>query len=191
MAGQLPGIGSHHSALRKSDEWYTPAEVLDALPSFDLDPCSPPGGALPWQRVGWTLDVTADGMSEPWAGHVWLNPPYSEADRWMARLADHDDGIALVFARTETAWWFESVWGRARSLLFIKGRVTFWRPKSIDELPTTLWLPAGDEIIPSKAGHNSGGPSVLIAYGRWAEDALEQAAEQIAGAHVKEARRGR
>ncbi len=38
----------------------------------------------------------------------------------MKKMADHNNGIALSFARTETAWFFESVWGRASAILFIE-----------------------------------------------------------------------
>jgi phage N-6-adenine-methyltransferase len=144
---RLPGIGAHHSANPQTDEWITPRWILDGLPRFDLDPCA--SLTQPWPTAAAMLTVADDGLAADWAGTVWCNPPYSAADVWMARLAAHGDGMALVFARTETRWWFESVWPAASALLFIAGRVTFHRPDG-----TT-----------SKAGHNAGGPSVLIAYG--------------------------
>lgn len=144
---RLPGIGSHHSARSITDEWLTPPHVVEALGPFDLDPCSPL--ARPWPTAAHHLTVDDDGLSSPWQGRVWLNPPYSEVAEWMARLAQHDHGTALVFARVETRWWFESVWGPASAILFLKGRLTFHH---------------GDGTA-SKAGHNSGGPSALIAYG--------------------------
>ncbi len=40
-----------------------------------------------------------------------LNPPYGEqTERWLAKLAKHGNGIALVYARTETKMFFDSVW---------------------------------------------------------------------------------
>jgi phage N-6-adenine-methyltransferase len=143
----LPGIGSHHSARRLTDEWLTPPHVIEALGPFDLDPCSPVG--RPWPTAARHLTVEDDGLSEPWEGRVWLNPPYSDVERWVARLADHNHGTALVFARAETRWFFRWVWQRASALLFLEGRLTFLRPDG------TL----------SKEGHNAGGPSVLVAYG--------------------------
>lgn len=150
QSNRLPGIGSHHSANPQTDEWLTPPHILKALGPFDLDPCTPAGG-MPWPTAERMLTVEEDGLSAPWgpAELVWLNPPYSDVEPWMARLARHGHGIALVFARTETAWWFESVWPHCSMLLFLKGRLTFHR---------------GDGTA-SKAGHNAGGPSVLIAYG--------------------------
>lgn len=155
MAPRLPGIGAHHSANPQTDEWLTPPEVTAALGPFDLDPCAP------YQRPDWTgaaatYTVEDDGLTAPWSGLVWCNPPYSDVTPWMARLADHGNGIALVFARCETTWWFDHVWPHATAYLFLRGRLTFYRP----------------DATPSKAGHNAGGPSVLIAYGTMAADRL-------------------
>lgn len=176
-SARLGGIGSHHSARATSDEWWTPPDLLAQLTRkgqepFDLDPCAPvenPG----WSgcREAWTAEH--DGLLDehPWDGHgeVYCNPPYSEVGAWMAKLAAHDDGIALVFARTEVAWWFESVWGRASSLLFLRGRLSFW---------------AGGRK-PARQGHNAGGPSVLIAYGP--RSAARLADGRVPGAHVPQA----
>lgn len=155
MRGRLiPGIGSHHSASPQTDEWLTPPHILEAFRSvshrFDLDPCCPLEG-YPWPHLvpERTFTRETDGLHQDWVGSVWMNPPYSEVEDWMARLAAHGHGVALVFARCETRWWFDSVWGQASGFLFIRGRVTFHHGN-------------GDK---SKAGHNSGGPSVLIAYG--------------------------
>lgn len=150
----LPGIGSHHSASPQTDEWLTPPHLLQAFRDvghvFDLDPCYPVEG-IPWAHLApeRTFTRETDGLHEDWLGSVWLNPPYSEVEPWMERLAKHGAGVALVFARCETRWWFESVWPHATGFLFLAGRVTFHHAD-------------GER---SKAGHNSGGPSVLVAYG--------------------------
>lgn len=162
MPRALPGIGAHHSARVQTDEWLTPPGLVAALGPFDLDPCSPV--ERPWPTAARHLTVYDDGLDEPWEGRVWLNPPYSQIEAWMARLAAHGQGTALVFARTETAWWFDSVWGHAGAALFLKGRVTFLR---------------GDGSAPAS---NSGGPSVLLAYGEL--DASRLAASQLPGALV-------
>lgn len=152
--GRLRGIGSHHSARPQTDEWLTPPHVIRALGTFDLDPA----GSIdrPWDTANHHWTIADDGLHQEWNGRVWLNPPYSEIEPWMERLAHHGDGIALVFARCETRWWFDSVWPHATALLFLRGRLTFHHPD-------------GDL---SKVGHNAGGPSVLIAYGRRNADAL-------------------
>lgn len=168
---RLPGIGSHHSANPQTDEWLTPPGIVRALGPFDLDPCAPLD--RPWDTAAAHLTAADDGLDHEWSGRVWLNPPYSEVESWMRRLAAHGQGTALVFARTETAWWFESIWPAAAALLFLRGRLTFHRPDG----------------TPAPNGHNSGGPSVLIAYGDADADALERAASNptgsLSGAYVR------
>jgi hypothetical protein len=148
------GIGSHHSAKMKNDEWLTPPGIIEALGKFDLDPCSPMG--RPWDTAENHYTVNDDGLSLPWNGRVWLNPPYGQATiLWLKRLADHGDGIALIFARTETDMFFSQVWERADAILFIRGRIYF------------------HYVDGSRARANSGAPSCLIAYGERNVAALE------------------
>lgn len=103
------GIGGHQSARSRTDEWLTPPEVIAALggaDSFDLDPCSPI--ERPWPTARRHLTIVDNGLIQPWDGRVWLNPPYSTSviGQWLARLADHNRGVALIFARTETDAFF-------------------------------------------------------------------------------------
>jgi hypothetical protein len=93
---------------------------------------------------------------------VWMNPPYSNIRAWLARLADHGNGIALVFARTETAAFHEHVWPHASALLFLRGRLRFHR---ID----------GAAIGRTGGGAGAGAPSVLIGYGTEAASRLRAA----------------
>lgn len=150
----MSGIGSHQSAAMQRDEWLTPPHVLAALGAFDLDPCSP--RVRPWPTASNHYTVNDNGLAKPWAGRVWMNPPYgTETARWMERLADHGQGTALIFARTETATFFPWVWEHATALLFLKGRLHF------------------HFVDGSRAPANAGAPSVLIAYGRRDADVLK------------------
>lgn len=153
---RLPGIGAHHSARRITDEWLTPPELLAALGPFDLDPCSPV--TRPWDTAAAHLSVVDDGLATPWRGRVWLNPPYSEVDSWMERMAAHGRGTALLFARTETRCWETSIWPHVSAVLFLFGRLSFCRADG------------------TRATHNSGGPSVLLAYGAADADLLARSA---------------
>ena len=104
-----------------------------------------------------------DGLGEPWEGRVWLHPPYGpETWMWLARLAEHKSGIALIFARTETRGFVAQVWGKARALLFLHGRLHFHHP-----------------ITGERAKANAGGPSILIAYS--SDDAVRLARSNIPG----------
>lgn len=140
------GIGGHHRGWRgASDVWLTPPEILRALGPFDLDPCAAPD-PRPWDTAAehWS----DGGLYRPWAGRVWLNPPYGpETGLWLEKLAGHGDGMAIIFARTETRMFFEYVWDRADALLFLWGRLHFHRANGV------------------RAAANAGAPSVLVAYG--------------------------
>jgi len=129
-----------------TDEWLTPKWILDKLNcNFDLDPCAPE--KRPWETANYYY--TKGGLEKEWFGKVWLNPPYSnQAVKWLEKLVKHKDGIALVFARTETKWFFDNVWDHADALLFLKGRIYFC------------------DINGNRARSNAGAPSVLAAYGK-------------------------
>lgn len=148
-------MGSHQSSRMDSDTWLTPPEILAALGPFDLDPCTP--AQMPWPTAARRYTPAEDGLIQPWRGYVWLNPPYgSEAWRWLARLADHGNGVALVFARTETEGFHREVWAKASALLFLSGRLHFHHPDG------------------RRARSNAGAPSVLVAYGNYAADRLQR-----------------
>ena len=109
----------------KSVEWYTPKWIFDELGAeFDLDPCSPHDmeSEVPAKTKYTVFD---DGLSKEWSGSVWLNPPYGkETPFWMSRMVNHNNGIALVFSRTDTIWCqlaMKNCW----SMLFINGRIQF------------------------------------------------------------------
>lgn len=134
-----PTAGTH--------DWLTPPELIRALGTFDLDPCA---AVLPrpWPTAKEHIAPPGNGLLAHWLGRVWLNPPYgSHTSAWLQRLAEHGNGIALVFARTETEMFQRWVWPYADALLFLAKRPHFHRPDG------------------TRAKGNSGGPMVLIAYG--------------------------
>jgi ParB family chromosome partitioning protein len=139
------GIAGHEQPNRgETNDWLTPRYILDTLGKFDLDPCA----ALeqPWATAKRHLTVKDDGLKKPWVGRVWLNPPYGEQTAlWLARMAKHQDGIVLIYARTETQMFFDHVWSRANGIFFLKGRVSFCRPDGSVEA-------------------DAGAPSVLVSY---------------------------
>jgi len=128
-----------------SDDWITPKFILDELGTFDLDPCS--SSTQPWPTAKTMLTKEDDGLSSPWFGRVFLNPPYGqETWKWLKRLSEHNNGTALIFARTETEMFFNYVWGKCSSILFLKGRLHFHYPNG------------------TRAKFNSGAPSCLVSY---------------------------
>lgn len=157
------GMSGHQSAKMITDEWYTPPEIIKSLGEFDLDPCSPI--VRPWDTAKQHYNKEQDGLILPWFGRVWVNPPYgSLMYKWIEKLSIHSDGIALIFARTETVAFQRYVFEIADSILFIKNRLHFYNQDGV------------------RAKFNAGAPSVLIAYGERNVDAL--AYSGIEGKHV-------
>lgn len=161
-------MGSHQSASSGSDVWLTPPDLLARLGAFDLDPCAAPI-PRPWPTAGRHFTAADDGLRHPWSGRVWLNPPYSRMEVWLARLADHGQGTALIFARTETRVFHAQVWRRASGLLFLAGRLSFHHADG------------------RRSRENAGAPSVLVAYGDGDAGALAQLADLGAYVDLKEA----
>ncbi len=87
-----------------SDDCYTPRWVFDAMGlRFDLDVAAPPGG--PW-HVPCDRYYTAaeDGLSQPWDGLVWCNPPYSAYEAWADRWIAHGRGVLLGYQLPQVRW---------------------------------------------------------------------------------------
>lgn len=157
-------MGGHQSHDMQKDEWLTPPAILEALGPFDLDPCAPIN--RPWPMAAQHYTVSDNGLALPWSGMVWCNPPYgAHTEAWLEKLAQHGTGIALIFARTETAAFFSTAWGKATAMLFLEGRLFF------------------HHVTGDRAAHNGGAPSVLLAYGDVAASRLEQCS--LRGAFVR------
>lgn len=156
------GIGGHTRPNQgMTNIWLTPPEIVEALGPFDLDPCAAVG--QPWSTAKFSYET--GGLEKHWVGRVWLNPPYGpHTGVWLKKLADHNNGISIIFARTETEMFKRQVWLRAAALRFLYGRLHFYTPDGV------------------RAKGNAGGPSVLVAYGYDNADRLRDC--RIPGAFV-------
>jgi hypothetical protein len=137
---------SFERAATGKAEWLTPPEIIRALGDFDLDPCAP--AIRPWAMAKSHYTIEDDGLSKSWHGRVWCNPPYgSETGKWLKKLSEHGNGIALIFARTETGNFFRYVWPRTSGIIFLRGRLVFHHADG------------------TKPANSAGAPSCLVAYG--------------------------
>jgi len=118
-----------HEAIGKSDEWYTPKWVFDALNvEFDEDVASP--GALYARDVPATLHRSVNSLNHDWKGFVWMNPPYGGRNGlspWLAKFIQHGNGVCLVPDRTSAPWWQDAV-KLMDAVLFVRGKIKFIRP---------------------------------------------------------------
>ncbi|MBW4595464.1 MAG: hypothetical protein KME46_21815 [Brasilonema angustatum HA4187-MV1] len=130
---QAKSFYTHAGNATGQDYWQTPLELLSKLyqvfGTFDLDPCS--GRNKPVKAKVHFLEDD-DGLSLPWFGAVFVNPPYNQQDlkRWILKaLTEHQSGntrliVVLVPARTDTRWWHQAIAQKA-DILFLKGRLRF------------------------------------------------------------------
>jgi site-specific DNA-methyltransferase (adenine-specific) len=115
----------------ESPEWPTPRWLVDQLAAefgpFDTDPAATRSNAK--APIFYTIDD--DGLTRPWKGRVWLNPPYGTTiAAWMAKARQEvangnaDRVVCLVPARVDTRWWRDST--RSAALVRIwPGRIAF------------------------------------------------------------------
>lgn len=125
----------HVSFNSGNNEWYTPAEYIEAarrvMGGIDLDPAS---SDIANKTVKADVYLTAqdDGLIYSWNGRVWMNPPYSGEliGKFSAKLVEHykagdiSEAIVLVNNATETAW-YQGMMREAEAICFIKGRIRF------------------------------------------------------------------
>jgi hypothetical protein len=145
-------------ALNTTIEWLTPPELVKLLGEFDLDPCTPINP--PFVHAKTNFNINNDGLTKDWFGRVYMNPPYGKGmEKWIEKLKNHGNGIALIFARTETKCFFNHIWDDADAILFVKGRIKFY------------------DINGFQQG-TPGAPSVFIAYGKNNAERLEKSTIQ-------------
>lgn len=113
----------------ESDEWYTPPHIIRSLGDFDLDPAT----SLDAYKLNKSADnfytAKENGLVRTWRGRVWLNPPYSNPllQEFLKKMAQHNWGIALVFAKIEAKWFHDIVFEHATAIKFLYDRIRFYR----------------------------------------------------------------
>jgi hypothetical protein len=125
-------MAEHESPIGQSDDWHTPVQIFDALGLvFDLDPCAPIDRTFYFVPAVRIFTKADDGLIQPWAGCVFMNPPFGCRRGhvpWLRKFFAHGDGVAICRAYTSSDWWHEVVVPSAQALLFPRGKTKFVRP---------------------------------------------------------------
>jgi len=134
-------------------DWYTPPEIVEAVRELfgiiDLDPCSNSHEA---PNVPALVHFTRedDGLSRPWSGRVYLNPPYGKGiGPWIEKVREeHEAGrvtaaVVLVKAATDTRWF--RVLSERYPRCEVAGRLKFSGCKAPAPFPSVLFY-LGDEV---------------------------------------------
>lgn len=126
----------------KTDLWETPQEFFDELDRefhFDLDVCALPENA----KCARYYTPEQDGLSRPWDGVCWCNPPYGrDIGKWVQKAYEENKKennfiVMLLPARTDTKWFHDYIYGKAE-IRFVKGRLKFGESKNSAPFPSMV-----------------------------------------------------
>lgn len=129
------------------DSWGTPPEWIDlartVMGDIDLDPASN-NEAQQVVKAKRFFTKDTNGLAKPWAGRVWMNPPYSQplVTQFAEKLVDHvtsgDVVEACVLVNNATdARFLQLLLSRCSAALFPRGRIPFLIPGSGESLTGT------------------------------------------------------
>ena len=121
-----------NKGLMTSDKnyWETPQTFFDELNkefNFTLDVASTHENA----KTKNYFTIESDGLSNKWEGNVFCNPPYGkEIGLWVKKAYEEsltNDGVIVLLlpARTDTRYWHDYIFGKAKEIRFLKGRLKF------------------------------------------------------------------
>ncbi len=119
---------SHETAV-KSNEWYTPQYIFDALQTyFHMDVACPEDRT--YCSVPADIFITEDSLELNWKKFIWMNPPFGNQNqkfKWIQKFIDHGNGIALMPDRTSAPWW-QYFANNCDAVLFVNGKIKFIKP---------------------------------------------------------------
>lgn len=127
-------------------QWYTPSEYIESargvLGTIDLDPASC-AHAQQTVRAERFYTMADDGLVQPWAGTVWLNPPYKMpavklfCERLVQHVSSGDVTAAIILTNnaTDTTWW-HMLTACASAVCFTAGRISFEDENGAHSAPT-------------------------------------------------------
>ena len=114
------------------DEWYTPpdliAKVRAVLGEIDIDPASN-AHAQKTVRAKRFYTKEDDGLSKPWSGRVFCNPPYSTSlvQAFTRKLLAEKPEAAIYLVNNCTdAGWFHELLSACAAVCFTRGRLAFF-----------------------------------------------------------------
>lgn len=128
----------------KTAEWETPQEFFDELNAefnFTLDPCATPDNA----KCKKYYTIKENGLKQNWEGEtVFCNPPYGRAIKdWVKKCYEEAQKpnttvVMLIPARTDTNYFHDYIYGKAKEIRFIRGRLKFGNAKNAAPFPSMV-----------------------------------------------------
>lgn len=128
----------------KTDEWSTPQEFFDKLNAefgFTLDPCATHENA----KCEKYYTKEDDGLKQDWSGEtVFCNPPYGRVIKhWVKKCyeesrKENTTVVMLIPARTDTSYFHDYIYNKAKEIRFIRGRLKFGNAKNSAPFPSIV-----------------------------------------------------
>jgi site-specific DNA-methyltransferase (adenine-specific) len=127
-----------------NEVWATPQDFFDKLNDefgFNLDPCALPENAK--CEKFYTPEI--DGLTQNWGGHrVFCNPPYGrKLKEWVKKCYDESKKpgtlvVMLIPARTDTSFFHDYIYHKAKEIRFVRGRLKFGGAKNSAPFPSMV-----------------------------------------------------
>lgn len=124
--------------------WETPLNLFDELNrefNFDLDPCATPENA----KCERYFTLADNGLTQNWGGlNVFCNPPYGrEIYTWVKKCYEESKKpgttvVMLIPARTDTRYFHDFIYHKAKEIRFIRGRLKFGNAKNSAPFPSMI-----------------------------------------------------
>ena len=127
--------------------WETPQDFFDELHEkykFTLDAAATDENA----KLPNYYTVEDDALKQRWEGRVFVNPPYGrEIKHWVEKaykesLEPYNECVVMLIpSRTDTIYWHEYIFGKAKDIDFLKGRLKFeidGEPRDAAPFPSAL-----------------------------------------------------
>lgn len=128
----------------ENEVWATPQDFFDKLNDefkFNLDPCATYENA----KCSKYFTINDDGLLQDWKGYtVFCNPPYGrKIYDWVKKCSeeskkDNTIVVMLIPARTDTKYFHEFIYHKAKEIRFIKGRLKFGDSKNCAPFPSMV-----------------------------------------------------
>lgn len=136
---------AHVSQNSGENEWYTPTHIIDVarevMGAIDLDPASSYEANKTVQAEAiYTQDD--NGLTKPWHGAVWLNPPYASdlvgkfCDKLIEEyIADRVEQACFLSNNATETKWFQRLARVSSAICFPEGRISYWHPDRTSKTP--------------------------------------------------------
>ena len=130
----LRPFSTHAGNSSGNNSWETPADLAEALSAavggFDLDPCASTRDRRKARvKAKILLTEADDGLSVPWRGRCFVNPPYGRGvSEWMRKCFEEAQRgcivVGLIPARPDSRYWHEYIAQRG-DVFMLRGRLKF------------------------------------------------------------------